>query len=132
MEEELSQLKSKSTLTCNELPQLNAQSSLSSNEIENVDDSLEVLNNIPNIVSEVSKTSDLPSFQLLHHLIQTYFNVTYSDNMIHQQSFESKLLLPFYHPDYPTSGLLHAMVASAARYSPQIEYVCFPKKKKSL
>ncbi|GBE77868.1 hypothetical protein SCP_0107500 [Sparassis crispa] len=60
----------------------------------------------------------LPSPELVRHLIEAFFshNVD-AERLFHVPTFLTSLLLPPTHPDFPSTGLLHAMCAMGSMYT---------------
>lgn len=54
--------------------------------------------------------------------MQTFFNTLPAfGRLIHRQAFQARLALPPLHVDFPHPALLHAICASAARYSAAVK-----------
>ncbi|KAF8607219.1 hypothetical protein BDV93DRAFT_552958 [Ceratobasidium sp. AG-I] len=65
-------------------------------------------------------STDLPSPDVLHHLVQSFFQCQiFANTLLHRSSFLSRLQLPPLHPQYPSNALLHAICADASLYGPQ-------------
>ncbi|KAG9082380.1 hypothetical protein FS749_006882 [Ceratobasidium sp. UAMH 11750] len=64
-------------------------------------------------------STDLPSPEILLHLVQTFFQCQiFANTLLHRSSFLSRLQLPPSHPQYPSNALLHAICADASLYGP--------------
>ncbi|QRW25776.1 Fungal specific transcription factor domain [Rhizoctonia solani] len=65
-------------------------------------------------------STDLPSPEILLHLVQTFFQCQiFANTLLHRSSFLSRLQLPPSHPQYPSNALLHAICADASLYGAQ-------------
>ncbi|TRM66190.1 hypothetical protein BD626DRAFT_486984 [Schizophyllum amplum] len=63
---------------------------------------------------------DLPDRNTLNHYVDVYFKCDpCSHQVLHRPSFLASLLLPPRDPGFPHSALLHAICASASRWTPQ-------------
>ncbi|KAG9002928.1 hypothetical protein FRB94_003455 [Tulasnella sp. JGI-2019a] len=61
---------------------------------------------------------DLPDPRLLHHLVMLYFSRdACASRILHRPSFLFAMTLPPTHPDFPHPALLHAICASASRWT---------------
>ncbi|WWC92412.1 uncharacterized protein L201_007369 [Kwoniella dendrophila CBS 6074] len=66
--------------------------------------------------------ANLPTPSMLDHLVETFFNMVPSvPRVLHRQSFLARLALPPTHTDFPHVALLHAICASAARYTAAVK-----------
>ncbi|KAG9114674.1 hypothetical protein FRC07_007617 [Ceratobasidium sp. 392] len=64
-------------------------------------------------------STDLPSPEILLHLVQSFFQCQiFANTLLHRSSFLSRLQLPPSHPQYPSNALLHAICADASLYGP--------------
>ncbi|KAB5589431.1 SNF2 family DNA-dependent ATPase [Ceratobasidium theobromae] len=65
-------------------------------------------------------STDLPSPEILLHLVQTFFQCQiFANTLLHRSTFLSRLQLPPSHPQYPSTALLHAICADASLYGLQ-------------
>ncbi|KAJ1300996.1 hypothetical protein OPQ81_003419 [Rhizoctonia solani] len=65
-------------------------------------------------------STDLPSPEVLLHLVQTFFQCQiFANTLLHRSSFLARLQLPPSHPQYPSNALLHAICADASLYGAQ-------------
>ncbi|KAG8898925.1 hypothetical protein FRB99_007038 [Tulasnella sp. 403] len=61
---------------------------------------------------------DLPEPRLLNHLVSLYFSRdTSASRILHRPTFLLAMTLPPSHPDFPHPALLHAICASASRWT---------------
>ncbi|WRT70814.1 uncharacterized protein IL334_007813 [Kwoniella shivajii] len=64
----------------------------------------------------------LPTPSMLDHLVETFFNMVPSvHRVLHRQSFLARLALPPTHSQFPHVALLHAICATAARYTAAVK-----------
>ncbi|OCF78937.1 hypothetical protein I204_00881 [Kwoniella mangroviensis CBS 8886] len=64
----------------------------------------------------------LPTPSMLDHLVETFFNMVPSvPRVLHRQTFLTRLALPPTHADFPHVALLHAICATAARYTAAVK-----------
>ncbi|WVW80553.1 hypothetical protein I302_102538 [Kwoniella bestiolae CBS 10118] len=64
----------------------------------------------------------LPTPSMLDHLVETFFNMVPSvPRVLHRQSFMTRLALPPTHAEFPHVALLHAICATAARYTAAVK-----------
>ncbi|KAG8689275.1 hypothetical protein FRC09_012490, partial [Ceratobasidium sp. 395] len=64
-------------------------------------------------------STDLPSPEILLHLVQSFFQCQiFANTLLHRSSLLSRLQLPPSHPQYPSNALLHAICADASLYGP--------------
>jgi hypothetical protein len=69
----------------------------------------------------------LPPPPLLHHLVEVFFaNFPHSGRIIHKATFLTKLTFPPTSPHFPHTGLLHAICATAAFFSPHVSQAQLP------
>jgi hypothetical protein len=62
--------------------------------------------------------SNLPSPQLLEHVVHTFFDrVPTISRLFHRATFLARLSLPPTHSNFPAAGTLHAICAVSARYT---------------
>ncbi|KAH7104453.1 hypothetical protein BKA62DRAFT_692280 [Auriculariales sp. MPI-PUGE-AT-0066] len=74
---------------------------------------------------------DLPDPVALNHLVDTYFRCDpCTSRIFHRGSFIASLILPPTHPDFPHPAILHAMCASASRWtSPELQFTAQPRRR---
>ena len=63
---------------------------------------------------------DFPEPDLCYHLVNTFFKSPLS-SLIHRKSFESRMFLPPFHPDFPPRTVWHSIFCVASRFSPRVE-----------